>query len=76
MTTISFSGILHLNQDILMEMDFINGAQFLTRLPDDMSSDQLFKRIQLISTTIGKQSFTQIVEKCLFSLPSTYKDLA
>lgn len=59
-----------------MEMDFINGAQFLTRLPDDMPSDQLFKSIQLVSTTIGKQSFPQIVEKCLFSLPETYRDLA
>lgn len=65
-----------MNQDILMGMDFINGAQFLTRLPDDMSSDQLFKSIQLVSTTIGKQSFTQIVEKCLFLLPETYRDLA
>lgn len=61
-----FAGILHLNQDLLMEMDFINGAQFLTRLPDDMPSDQLFRSIQLVSTTIGKQSFPQIVEKCLF----------
>lgn len=59
-----------------MAMDFINGAQFLTRLPDDMPSDQLFKSIQLISTTIGKQTFTQIVEKCLFSIPETYRDLA
>ncbi|KAJ8936046.1 hypothetical protein NQ318_018395 [Aromia moschata] len=61
-------GILHLNQDILMNMDFLHGAQFLTHLPDDMSSDQLFKSIQLVTTAIGKQSFSQIVEKCTFTV--------
>ncbi|KAJ8981384.1 hypothetical protein NQ317_002578 [Molorchus minor] len=60
-------GILHLNQDILMDMDFLHGAQFLTHLPDDMSSDQLFKSIQLVTTTIGKQTFSQIVDKYIFN---------
>ncbi|CAH2006064.1 unnamed protein product [Acanthoscelides obtectus] len=61
-------GILHLNQESLMTMDFLHGAQFLTRLPDDLSSDLLFKSIQSVNTTIGKRTFTQIVDKCLFSL--------
>ncbi|XP_022915918.2 TBC1 domain family member 14-like [Onthophagus taurus] len=60
-------GILHLHQDTLMKMDFLHGAQFLTRLPEDMSSDQLFKSIQMVSTNVGKQTFGQIVEKCLSS---------
>ncbi|CAH0546443.1 unnamed protein product [Brassicogethes aeneus] len=57
-------GILHLNQDRLLRMDFLHGAQFLTHLPDDMSSDTLFKSIQLVSTNMGKITFSQIVEKC------------
>lgn len=57
-------GILHLNQELLMEMDFLHGAQFLTRLPDDLPVDQLFKSIQTISTSIGKQTFNLVVEKC------------
>ncbi|XP_030750866.1 TBC1 domain family member 12-like [Sitophilus oryzae] len=57
-------GILHLYQSTLLTMDFLHGAQFLTRLPEDMSSDQLFKSIQCVSTSIGKTSFAQIVEKC------------
>ncbi|XP_023021601.1 TBC1 domain family member 12 [Leptinotarsa decemlineata] len=66
-------GILHLHQDDLMEMDFLHGAQFLTHLPDDISSDHLFKSIQLVSTTIGKRTFYQIVEKCFFSLPESMR---
>ncbi|XP_044268915.1 TBC1 domain family member 12-like isoform X2 [Tribolium madens] len=61
-------GILHLNQDILITMDFLHGAQFLTRLPDDLSSDQLFRSIQAVTTSIGKQSFCQIVEKYSLSV--------
>lgn len=47
-----------------MHMDFLHGAQFLTRLPDDLSADQLFKSIQSVNTNIGKQTFNQIVERC------------
>ncbi|GJQ67719.1 hypothetical protein Trydic_g16540 [Trypoxylus dichotomus] len=56
-------GILHLHQDMLLTMDFLHGAQFLTRLPDDLSSDHLFKSIQTVSTSVGKQTFQQIVER-------------
>ncbi|XP_063915210.1 TBC1 domain family member 12-like [Zophobas morio] len=61
-------GILHLNQDTLINMDFLHGAQFLTRLPDDLSSDQLFKSIQSVTTNIGKQTFCQIVDKYSLSI--------
>ncbi|XP_008190632.2 TBC1 domain family member 12 [Tribolium castaneum] len=61
-------GILHLNQDILITMDFLHGAQFLTRLPDDLSSDQLFRSIQAVTTSIGKQNFCQIVDKYSLSV--------
>ncbi|XP_044751449.1 TBC1 domain family member 12-like isoform X2 [Coccinella septempunctata] len=56
-------GILYLHQDILMKMDFLDGAQFLTRLPDNISSDNLFRSIQNISVNIGKMTFGQIVER-------------
>lgn len=64
-------GILHLNQDILMTMDFLHGAQFLTRLPDDMSSEQLFKSIQSVNTNIGKQTFYQILDRCSLAVVET-----
>lgn len=51
-----------------MTMDFLHGAQFLTRLPDDLSSEQLFKSIQAVNTTIGKQTFNQIVDRCSLSV--------
>ncbi|CAG9861897.1 unnamed protein product [Phyllotreta striolata] len=60
-------GILHLHQDELMSMDFLQGSQFLTHLPEDISSELLFRSIQLVQTSISKQSFTQIVEHYAFS---------
>uniref|UniRef100_A0A3Q2CJA5 TBC1 domain family member 12-like n=1 Tax=Cyprinodon variegatus TaxID=28743 RepID=A0A3Q2CJA5_CYPVA len=35
-------GILRLYEDVLMQMDFIHIAQFLTRLPDDLQPQTLF----------------------------------
>lgn len=35
-------GILRLYEDVLLQMDFIHIAQFLTRLPDDLQSHTLF----------------------------------
>ncbi|XP_038143432.1 TBC1 domain family member 12-like [Cyprinodon tularosa] len=35
-------GILRLYEDVLMQMDFIHIAQFLTRLPDDLQPQMLF----------------------------------
>lgn len=65
------AGILHLNQDLLMTMDFLHGAQFLTRLPDDMSSEQLFKSIQSVNTNVGKQTFNQILDRCSLAVAET-----
>lgn len=47
-----------------MHMDFLQGSQFLIRLPDDLASDMLFKNIQAVSMNIGKQTFSHIVERC------------
>ncbi|CAG9771053.1 unnamed protein product [Ceutorhynchus assimilis] len=57
-------GILHLYQSALLNMDFLHGAQFLTKLPEDMSADQLFKSIQSVCTNVGKTTFSQIAERC------------
>lgn len=35
-------GILRLFQDLLLQMDFIHIAQFLSRLPDDLQAPTLF----------------------------------
>lgn len=61
-------GVLHLNQDRLMHMDFLHGAQFLTRLPEDLSADHLFKSIHTVSTKVGRVSFSQLVERFRLSV--------
>ncbi|CAK9298565.1 unnamed protein product [Gordionus sp. m RMFG-2023] len=38
-------GILKLNEDILINMDFMQAAEFLTKLPDNMPTEDLFKAI-------------------------------
>ena len=44
-------------------MEFINLAQFLTGLPDDLDSEALFKSITRVHTSIGKQTFHDLVER-------------
>lgn len=61
---VSFSGVLHLHQELLLKMDFLHGAQFLTRLPDDLCADNLFRSIQAVYVSVGKQTFSQIVDRC------------
>lgn len=48
-------------------MDFIHAAQFLTKLPEDVSADQLFKEIETIKMNIDKRGF--------HSVHSLFKDL-
>lgn len=54
-------GILHMYEKQLLGLDFVHGAQFLTRLPDSLSADVLFKSIASIRLTIGKQTFSQVL---------------
>ena len=51
-------GILNLYKDTLLKMDFIHIVQFLTKLPENINSTQLFKSIEQISTTIDETYFT------------------
>ncbi|GLG94232.1 Ecotropic viral integration site 5 ortholog [Gryllus bimaculatus] len=61
-------GVLHLHQDVLLQLDFLHGAQFLTKLPDDLAADQLFKSIESIHMNIGKLRFSEVlashIENC------------
>lgn len=54
-------GVLHLHQEALLKLDFIHGAQFLTRLPDDLAADLLFKSIEAIHMNVGKQRFSEVL---------------
>lgn len=54
-------GVLHLCQDTLLKMDFVRGSQYLTRLPDDLPGDRLFKSISAMKMSVGKRTFEQIV---------------
>ena len=49
-------------EDILLRLDFIHLAQFLTRLPDNISCVELFDCIAQIrmTTTVDKLRFSQV----------------
>lgn len=53
-------GILKLYEEILMKMDFIHAAQYLTKLPEDLNAHELFKRIETVHMTIDKRKFTTV----------------
>ena len=54
-------GILGMYEEILLNMDFIHLAQFLTRLPESMSAVRLFRHIEAISMSIDKRRFGQVL---------------
>nr|XP_034190106.1 TBC1 domain family member 14-like [Osmia lignaria] len=54
-------GVLHLYQEELLKMDFVHGAQFLTRLPENLQADALFNSISQMSTTVGTTTFQQML---------------
>ncbi|KAJ8317715.1 hypothetical protein KUTeg_005619 [Tegillarca granosa] len=54
-------GLLKLFEDVLLNLDFIHLCQFLTKLPDDLTGDLLFKSIECIHMNIDKKKFTQIL---------------
>ena len=45
-------GILKLHEGTLIEMDFIQAAQFLTKLPTTFTQQKLFDKISSVSMTI------------------------
>lgn len=50
-------GVLHFYQDLLLNYDFLTGAQFLTKLPEDLNPDNLFVSIQ----GIRMQKYTELL---------------
>lgn len=56
-------GVLHLYQEELLKMDFVHGAQFLTRLPENLQAESLFNSISQMSTTVGTTTFQQMLIK-------------
>ncbi|KAG7296283.1 hypothetical protein JYU34_021407 [Plutella xylostella] len=57
-------GILHLYQDELKDKDFISAAQFLTKLPEDLCPEALFKSISAVSMSMDGMSFEELVSCC------------
>ncbi|XP_072112371.1 TBC1 domain family member 14-like [Mobula birostris] len=54
-------GILKLYEDILTQMDFIHMAQFLTKLPEEMLSEDLFGAIAAIQMQSRNKKWAQIL---------------
>jgi len=46
-----FSAILKFNNDLLIEMEFIHAAQYLTRLPSNSTHQELFDVISDVTMT-------------------------
>lgn len=55
-------GILRLYEDILTRMDFIHIAQFLTRLPDYISADELFSSITNVNMNCKNKKWAQVLQ--------------
>ncbi|KAM3835372.1 TBC1 domain family member 12 [Vipera latastei] len=53
-------GILRLYEDILLQMDFIHIAQFLTKLPEDIMSEKLFSCITSIQMQNSNKKWAQV----------------
>uniref|UniRef100_A0A673M236 TBC1 domain family member 14-like n=1 Tax=Sinocyclocheilus rhinocerous TaxID=307959 RepID=A0A673M236_9TELE len=55
-------GILRLYEDILTHMDFIHIAQFLTRLPDYISAEEIFSSITTINMNSKNKKWAQVLQ--------------
>ncbi|XP_050970830.1 TBC1 domain family member 14 isoform X1 [Labeo rohita] len=55
-------GILRLYEDILTHMDFIHIAQFLTRLPDYISAEEIFSSITTINMNSKNKKWGQVLQ--------------
>ena len=56
-------GILKLYETTLLHLDFIQLAEFLTRLPSDMCCDDLFQSINTVSMSSKKQSYAEVLAR-------------
>ncbi|XP_041117070.1 TBC1 domain family member 12-like isoform X2 [Polyodon spathula] len=53
-------GILKLYEDVLLQMDFIHIAQYLTKLPEDITSEKLFTCIAAVQMLSSNKKWTQV----------------
>ncbi|XP_060795529.1 TBC1 domain family member 12 isoform X2 [Neoarius graeffei] len=53
-------GILRLYEDVLLHMDFIHMAQFLTRLPEHVPAERLFSAIHNTHMTSSNRKWAQV----------------
>ncbi|XP_043912592.1 TBC1 domain family member 12 isoform X2 [Protopterus annectens] len=53
-------GILRLYEDVLLQMDFIHIAQFLTKLPEDITPEKLFNCIAAVQMHNSNKKWTQV----------------
>ncbi|KAK3918628.1 TBC1 domain family member 12 [Frankliniella fusca] len=60
-------GVLHLYHDLLLGFDFLVGAQFLTKLPEDLNADSLFLSIQGIRMQRYSELLTMYRSLCIAS---------
>ncbi|MBN3300671.1 TBC14 protein, partial [Amia calva] len=60
-------GILKLYEDILTKMDFIHNAQFLTKLPEDISAEELFIAIASIQMQSKNKKWAQVGKESLLA---------
>ena len=56
-----FTGILKLYEKILLKMDFIHVAQFLTKLPEDLCGEELFREVETVHMNIEKRKFAAVL---------------
>ncbi|XP_058157280.1 TBC1 domain family member 14 isoform X2 [Dasypus novemcinctus] len=54
-------GILRLFEDILTKMDFIHVAQFLTKLPEDLPSEEFFAAIATVQMQSRNKKWAQVL---------------
>lgn len=59
-------GILKLFEDILTKMDFIHIAQFLTKLPEDLPSEEFFTSIAAIQMQSRNKKWAQVRRMSVF----------
>ncbi|NXC13162.1 TBC14 protein, partial [Corythaeola cristata] len=59
-------GILKLFEDILTKMDFIHIAQFLTKLPEDLPSEEFFTSIAAIQMQSRNKKWAQVKRMLIF----------
>ncbi|XP_019595397.2 TBC1 domain family member 12 isoform X1 [Rhinolophus sinicus] len=69
-------GILRLYEDILLQMDFIHIAQFLTKLPEDITSEKLFSCIAAIQMQNSTKKWTQVFASVMKDIKEGDKNIS